>query len=166
MRPKAQAKRDFVSETEPRTIRLGGNDAEYLLLTIHRREFAGSTDYWDGNWLICSVEIAASSFSGSHSNRCLRNDDLSRFLAGLVALNDRLKGEAVLDTMEEWFRLGLIGDGRGHVQATGFLRDDFVEPNELRFRLSFDQTYLAPLIAQCRDVLEAYPIVGQPNATP
>jgi hypothetical protein len=156
----------IMDDTTLREIRLGGNDAEYLLLTIHRREFPGSTDYWDGNWLVCSVEVVAGSFSGRHSNRCLRNDELSRFFAGLVALDDRLKGEAALETLEEWFSLRLIGDGRGHVQAIGFLRDDFVEANELKFWLSFDQTYLALLIAQCRDVLEAYPIVGQPNATP
>jgi hypothetical protein len=45
--------------------------------------------------------------------------------------------------MEEWTALLLVGDGRGHIEATGFVVDALGDGNRLSFRLGFDQTHLA-----------------------
>jgi hypothetical protein len=146
-------------------IRFGGEDAEYLLLTVHRRNLPGSADYWDGNFLWCTAEVAAGAFRGSLSN-VLRNEDLARFLAQVDELYQRLDGEALLDTLEGWLDVRLIGDGRGHVEALGRLCDDPVHGNTLEFRLFFDQTFLPELMRELRAALEAFPMVGRAAAEP
>jgi hypothetical protein len=144
------------------TIHLGGEQAEFLTLTIHGRSLPDATDYWDGNWLACTAEVSAGAFRGT-LNGLLRNEDLSKFLHRLEALYERLTGEALFDTLDGWLVLRLIGDGRGHVEVRGQLVDDPVGGNSLEFRLPLDQTDLSPLMAQIRAVLEQFPVVGQPG---
>jgi hypothetical protein len=72
-----------------------------------------------------------------------------------------LSGEALLDTIEGWLDLRLTGDGRGHVDLHGQLVDAPSDGNSLEFRLSLDQTYLPPLMAELRAALGQFPIVGQ-----
>lgn len=146
-------------------IRFGGPDADYVILTVHGRSLPHATDYWDGNWLACTAEVAAGAFRGS-LDRLLRNEDIGRFYDRVAELYERLSGEALFDTLDGWFDLRLIGDGRGHIEARGRLCDDPVHGNVLEFRLFFDQTYLPPLMAQLRDAMEAFPVVGKPHAEP
>jgi hypothetical protein len=141
-------------------IRLGGEEADFLVLTVHGRAFPASTDYWDGNWLRCTAEVVAGAFRG-RMDRTLRNEELARFLLRLEGLYERLSGEALFDTLEHWLDLRIIGDGRGHMKARGQLRDDPVCGNVLEFRLYFDQTSLPSLMRQVRAVLAAFPVVGQ-----
>ncbi len=143
-------------------IRFGDESAEYLTLTFHGRSLPQASDYWDGNWLACTAEVAAGAFRGS-LDRLIRNEDIVRFHSGVVELHRRLTGEALFDTLEGWFDLRLIGDGRGHVEARGRLRDDMVEGNVLEFRLEFDQTYLPGLLSQLKAAMEAFPVIGNPN---
>jgi hypothetical protein len=140
-------------------IRFGGDEAEYLTLTVHGRNIPDATDYWDGNFLWCTAEVVAGAFRGSLSN-VLRNEDLARFLTRVEELYRRLDGEALLDTLDGWLDLRLIGDGRGHVEARGQLCDDPVHGNTLEFRLYFDQTLLPPIMGQLRAALERFPVMG------
>jgi hypothetical protein len=146
-------------------IRFGGAEADYLTLTLHGRSLPHATDYWDGNWLACTADVAAGAFRGS-LDRLLRNEDIIRFHDRVAELYERLTGEAVFDTAEGWFDLRLIGDGRGHIDARGQLCDDPVHGNVLEFRLFFDQTYLPPLLAQLRAAMQRFPVVGSPDAEP
>jgi hypothetical protein len=141
-------------------IRLGRERAEYLTLAIHGRNRPVSEDYWDGNWLWCTAEVAAGAFRGSVSN-VIRNEDLIRFLPRLEDLYRRLDGEALLDTLEGWLDLRVIGVGHGQVEVRGSLCDAPVDGNQLEFRLALDQTFLPPLIGQIRAAVEAFPIVGR-----
>jgi len=141
-------------------IRLGGGEAEYLTLAIHGRKRLESEDYWDGNFLWCTAEVTAGTFRGSVSN-VIRNEDLIRFLDGLEVLYQRLDGEAMLDTLENWLDLRVIGVGHGQIEVRGALCDAPVGGNQLEFRLAIDQTYLPPLIGQILAAVEAFPIVGR-----
>jgi hypothetical protein len=141
-------------------IRLGGEEAEYLTLAIHGRNRPESEDYWDGNWLWCTAEVAAGAFRGSLSN-VVRNEDLIRFLPMLEDLYRRLDGEALFDTLEGWLDLRMIGVGHGQAEVRGSLCDAPVDGNQLEFRLALDQTFLPPLIAQIRAAVEAFPVVGR-----
>ncbi|HEY2153988.1 MAG TPA: hypothetical protein VGH33_00060 [Isosphaeraceae bacterium] len=140
-------------------IRFGGEEAEYLTLTVHGRSLPHSSDYWDGNWLACTADVAAGAFRGS-VDRLLRNEDIARFHRSVVELHQQLTGEALFDTLDGWFDLRLIGDGHGHIEARGQLCDDPVGGNMLEFRLSFDQTYLPRLMVQLQATIAAFPIVG------
>ena len=142
------------------TIRLGGEEAEYLTLAIHGRNRPESEDYWDGNWLWCTAEVAAGAFRGSVSN-VICNEDLMRFLPRLEDLNQRLDGEALLDTLEGWLDLRVIGVGHGQVEVSGSLCDASVGGNQLEFCLALDQTFLPAVIGQIRAAVEAFPIVGR-----
>jgi hypothetical protein len=141
-------------------IHFGGERAEFLSLSVRGRSRPGSSDYWDANWLWCSAEVSAGAFRGKVDG-LIRNEDLARFLPRLEKLSEQLSGEALLDTIEGWLDLRLTGDGRGHVGLRGHLVDAPSDGNSLEFRLSLDQTYLPPLMAQLRAVLEQFPVVGQ-----
>jgi hypothetical protein len=149
------------SEVEMCVIRFGGDEADHLTLTVHGRSRPDSADYWDGNWLTCTAEIAVGAFQGC-VDRLLRNEDVSRFHDRLAALYERLKGEALFETLEGWFDLRVIGDGRGHMEGRGQLRDDPAHGNVLEFRLFFDQTAIPRLLAQLQVILEAFPVIGRP----
>lgn len=142
-------------------IHFGGEQSEFLSLTVHGRSRPDTSDYWDGNWLWCSAEVSAGAFRGT-VDCMLRNEDFARFLPRLERLLESLDGEALLDTLEGWLDLRLTGDGRGHMDLRGQLVDAPMDGNSLEFRLSLDQTYLPPLIAQLRAVLAQFPVVGTP----
>jgi hypothetical protein len=142
-------------------IRFGGADAEYLTLTVHGRNRPQDTDYWDGNFLWCTAEVAVGAFRGLVSN-VLRNEDLHRFLPWLEELYWRLEGAAHIDTLDGWLDVRVIGTGRGRVEVHGRVCDDPHGGNQLEFRLALDQTYLPPIIAQVRATLKAFPVVSSP----
>jgi hypothetical protein len=144
-------------------IRFGGEKAEYLTPAVHGREFPGSADYWDGNWLSCTAEVRVSTFRGRRDGS-LRNEELARFLTGLEEVYEQLTGEARFETMERWLDVRVVGDGRGHMEARGQLWDDPVHDHTLDFRLFFDQTFLPPIMEQVRAVLAAFPLVGKRHA--
>jgi hypothetical protein len=139
-------------------IRIGGEVTEFLLLTLHARTHPNAIDYDDGNWVDCTVAVAAGSFQGS-LNRSLRTDELARFREQLARLHDFLTGEAILDTMEHWLRIRMQGDGRGQIEACCHVCDDPVFGNVLDCRLSLDQTYLPTLLRQLEKALQAYPVI-------
>ena len=142
-------------------IRICGSKSDFLEFTVHGRLHPHATDFWDGNWLDCTAEVTAGAFRGS-LKRPLRIDEIGRFHDGVAELYDRLTGEAVLDTMEHWLNLRLIGDGSGHIEARGQLCDDPAGGNVLEFRLFFDQTFLPPLMRQLRSAINTFPVIGAP----
>jgi hypothetical protein len=141
-------------------IHFGSAEAESLALKVHGRNRPQDNDYWDGNFLWCTAEVLAGGFRGSISN-VLRNEDLIRFLSRLEVLYQRLDGEALLDTLDGWLDVRVIGVGHGQMEVRGQLCDDPVGGNTLEFRLDLDQTFLAPLIEQVRAAVNAFPVVGQ-----
>jgi hypothetical protein len=141
------------------SVRIGGEQAEFIALTVKGRERPDSTDYWDANWLACSVEVAAGAFRGRHDSS-IRTEELEQFYQQVGGLNERLVGQAELATMEGWLVIRLIGDGRGHVEVTCRLCDDPASGNTLECRLSVDQTFLLPLLHQLAAVTSVYPVVN------
>jgi hypothetical protein len=144
-------------------IRIGGETAEFLVLTVHGRRLPDSADYWDGNWLNCDVEVAAGAFRGALGGT-IRNEDLMRFRGELARLHDQLLGAATLEALEGWICLDLVGDGRGHLEAKGRVCDDPVRGNSLEFRLDLDQSHLPALTRQMDEACRAYPVIGQRTA--
>src|SRR5262249_26580794 len=87
------------------SIRISGEQVEYIALTVKGRESPGSADYWDANWLNCSVEVAAGAFRGILDSS-IRTDELERFYQQVEGLNERIGGDAELATMEGWLMFG------------------------------------------------------------
>src|SRR5262245_9828947 len=116
------------------SIRIGGQEAEFLCLTFHRRSHPGSAAYWDVNWLDVTAEVAAGVFRGSLDG-ALRTDEFERFRGQLAQVYETLTGEAVFETMERWLNVRMVGDGRGHIEAHCRLCDDLAFGNTLDFQL-------------------------------
>jgi hypothetical protein len=141
-------------------IHIGGEAAEFFALTVHGRRLAEPTDYWDGNWLDCDVEVAAGAFRGAFGGT-IRNEDLERFRDQLAPLHEALSGTATLEAPEGWLCLDLSGDGRGHLEAKGQLCDDPISGNSLEFRIHLDQTHLPTIIRDVDEICRAYPVIGR-----
>jgi hypothetical protein len=141
-------------------IHIGGQEAEFLEVTVLHRVRPGSTDFWDGNWLDCWAEARVGAFRGQMY--CyLRTVELEHFREQLALLYEHLSGEATLATMETWLDLKVIGDGRGQMEVRGQMCDNPGLGNVLDFRLALDQTYLSSVLRQLEEALERYPVVGR-----
>ena len=143
-------------------FRMGSTDAEHLSITVLGREHAGADDYWDGNWVIAAISVAAGGFTGQ-VRASLRMDEVHRFNEGLKFLNQNLCGAAVLESMEQWITLTVRAESRGRIEVSGELADGAGIGNVLAFELAdLDQTYLAGWISSLNDIEAAYPVVCKP----
>ncbi len=94
-----------------------------------------------------------------------------RFLAQeFVAFHERLAslykslcGDAEFDTLERWLSIRVHGDGRGHMEFKGIIRDAIVSPNTLTFGFITDQTFVAAAVAELAQIVRTYPVVGDSN---
>jgi hypothetical protein len=147
----------------PVEIRLGYSENEFLLIGVLHREFPQNEDYWDGNWLVATVEVAVGAFRGEVKGY-LRTDEFIAFRQEVVELYTRLTGTARFSTMEGWLTIQLTGDGLGHIVADCVLRDEPGTGNKLEFTLEFDQSYLPNILKGLTQVTQTFPIVGRPPA--
>jgi hypothetical protein len=146
--------------TERRLV-LGSADGEHVIIEPRRRNYPDCSDYWDGNWIGCTIDVRAGGFRGS-VNADLRTEEFVSFRDALRDLYDRLAGEAMFETMEHWLTIKIVGDGRGHFEAKCELRDDPGMGNRLEFALAFDQTDLPPVLRDLDAIVAAFPVVGRP----
>ena len=81
-----------------------------LNIWVHGRQFPSATDYWDGNWL----NITVAYYDGYSNVICtgpiVSLPEIYQFHKDLLKLNDTLKGEAVIPTIEPYFKLSLKVD--------------------------------------------------------
>jgi hypothetical protein len=144
----------------PPSMTLSAGD-DLVTVKILGRMHPGADDYWDGNWLLSPIEIQVGGFSGEVPAG-LRSEELRRFREQLERLYRTLEGEARLESIEEWILLVCQGDGMGHINVKGFVRDRPGIGNRLNFDLCFDQTHLPSLLDQLRKIEAAYPELGRP----
>ena len=144
------------------TIRVGGQQHEYLAITIVNRIHPGCSDYWDGNWLNAVIKLAAGGFQGNIDGYLRAEefvsfrDELSRFVVSSAS-------KACFETMEGWLSIELSGDRLGHVDLQCQVRDQPGIGNLLQFRLKLDQTDVAPMLTSITGALEKFPVVGRPD---
>src|SRR5262245_53544264 len=131
-----------------------GSGSDSLTLRIHGRTKPDAQDLWAANWLHCTAEPSAGAFCGTLDWQ-LRNEDLARFLHALESLEGRA-GEALLNTLDGWLDVRVIRDDQGHLEAQCQLVDNPEGGNLLEFCLLLDQTILASLMGQLREVLERF----------
>ncbi|WP_129793083.1 hypothetical protein [Sphingosinicella sp. CPCC 101087] len=139
-------------------IRLDG-----LSIWVHGREFPGTADYWDGNWLRLRATMRTSGASVTAEGAILMTTDFERFRDELVAMHDTLKGQASLSGFEPELKVtltaGRVGEIGGEVEITPDQLNQFH-----RFAIGLDQSYLPSLITSCDALIERYPVVGAPDA--
>ncbi|HYQ42553.1 MAG TPA: hypothetical protein VER11_11315 [Polyangiaceae bacterium] len=111
--------------------------------------------------MYATIQIRAGAFRGEYE-ALLRTDELASFRDQLATLHAALNGSATFETMEQWLRVDIQGDKRGHFLAKCEARDQPGVGNTLRFELTFDQTELPALLAALEEVVRAFPVKESP----
>ncbi len=143
-------------------VRFGGEQAEFLSITVRGRAYRQSQDYWDGNWLLVTVVIRAGKFSGEIAGM-LRAEELQKLRDDLREFQRTLSGSVSYETAEEWLSLQIEADTLGSIALSGTISDDVSDSyNTLEFTLEGDQTFLASPLQQLEQVMQAYPVIGEP----
>jgi hypothetical protein len=143
-------------------IRFGGEQVEFLLITVRGRAYRQSQDYWDGNWLLVTAAVRAGKFTGEIPGM-LRAEELQQFSDDLRSFRQSLTGSVVFDTMEGWLNLRIEPSKTGRIAIEGEIQDDVSAPfNNLEFNLEMDQTFLLTPLQQLEQVVKAFPVVGKP----
>jgi len=141
------------------TVIIGNPVTEHVQIEVAQRAHPRSDNYWDSNWLNSAIHISSGGFTG-RTSACLRADEFKSFLEELEALNKTLEGTAKYTSLEEWIEMEIVGDGKGHLVARGYIIDRHCEPNTLNFWIDFDQTYLPQTLDGLRQLLKKYPVLG------
>jgi len=134
----------------------GQSQQERIAVDVIRYEREASGEPYDDNWLVAQIEVFAGGFRGS-TEAHIMTDEVARFASQLRPLYDTLSGVADFTTLEGQLQLHLSGDGKGHIDLQGEVRDRAGADNRLRFSLQFDQSQLAGSIRQLDGVLSAFP---------
>lgn len=145
-------------DSSPRLV-VGRLSGEHLSIRPLRRRFPDAQDYWDGNWLDAEITLRVGAFRGAYEAQ-LRTDDFSRFRDALRRLYDELTGDAAFLSLEQWLRLRLVGDGRGHIAVTCDAMDAAGLGNRLTFNLELDQTELPQMLRDLEAILRDFPVKG------
>jgi hypothetical protein len=132
---------------------------EGLRIWVHDRQFPDRQDYWDGNWLNATVQCSATDASVSVTGAIIHLPELEGWAAGTEALLRTLEGVARLACIEPFVSVTLTAGSRGHVKMEVSVTPDHLNQRHW-FQFEIDQSYLPPLVRQCRAVLAAYPIRG------
>jgi hypothetical protein len=149
----------------PHQFKIGGNDDEFLELTVTGYERPLSGEYDDDNWLNTTVIVKARGFQGK-ATPSLQTWDLSAFLKELIALNQTLTGTATINPIEDQLSLSVECDKQGHVTVSGYLLDTSMYRYRLTFTFEIDQTFLTQTIQDLREVCDAFPTRGTPWVAP
>jgi len=150
------------SITGAQELLVGTRDSDHLSVEILGRVHPDATDFWDANWLKARVSVRAGAFHGAFEAD-LRSDELEPFAAQLEALGAD-QGVARLESSEGWVALKLANDQRGRLQATCEVRDDPTGGGSLRFGVVADPAQRLDLLDALRSILEAFPVIGDPEA--
>jgi len=146
---------DAISRLGPPQIRVAS-----LQIWVHGREFPDHDDFWDGNWLNVTAHCGEKGASVTVGAPIIHLSEILDWRDALVRMQGTLSGEAKLcGNLEPNLSVKMKIDHLGHISV-----EVQITPDQLNqwhsFRFELDQTYLSPLLAQCRDLLAEYPMPG------
>lgn len=153
-----------------KSVRIGGN-LEHVTINLGERSPDAATidrsrlaeyGYWDSNWVIADIEIAAGGFRGYYRASLFRTD-FPHFRDALRNLYSFESNRGRFETMECQLSIEIQGDRRGNFEATCVARDA-ADGNRLEFKIRFDQTYIPRMLTELDAIIGAYPVLGKPGA--
>lgn len=131
-------------------------------LWVHRREFPELHDYDDGNWLEVTAHVGAAGASVWTTGPILMTVDIERWRRGCQQLYDQLAGTAELGSFEPNLHLTLQAVDRvGHLELQVTITPNHLTQEHV-FKMELDQSHLPAVLAQCEQLLQAWPIRGTP----
>lgn len=110
-------------------------------------------------WLRCDIEVKCGAITAHMAGYRLRAEVFARFRERVKALYSNPEGTVTLAGDDERFSLGFEGDGLGHIEVSGELRDEPFLDAGGRFTFSFgsDQTFLRRFIIGLDILNREYP---------
>ena len=133
-------------------IKIGG-----LQIWVHGYQYAEADDDWDANWLRVSVHCGASGASVWVSGSFMTVSDILSLASDAEKLYEGDIKELEIDPVEPELRIAMKStDSRGHIELTIEITPDHLS-QEHSFLFEIDQSYLPPLVGQCKKVLQRFP---------
>jgi hypothetical protein len=143
-------------------FRLPAEEGNFLAVVSLHRERPDAHDFWDGNWLTARAVLRAGGTSADFPLN-IRAEEIAEFCDEARHLYHTLRGTAGFRTTEEQLAIDLQGDGKGHIQCQGEVRDRAGTGNRVTFSMSLDQTMLSSLVSDLERVVQAHPARGNPE---
>jgi hypothetical protein len=141
------------------TVHIGRSESEYLRIHARHRLYPDRTDPLDGNWIASTVEVAVGAFTARLDGN-LRSEDFFDFRESLRRMLGLRRGEATLETMEEWLTIRLAATGGGHWEAVCELRDAPGAGNRLSFVVAVeDEPAMKLLFRTVDEIVTAFPVI-------
>jgi len=141
-------------------VRIGGPVGDHIAIRVLGRAYPHANDFYDGNWLTTVIDFALGQFSGTVA-ASLRADEFRSFHRALKELDASLRGDARLESMEEWISLRIAATSSGRLEIAGRLTDRPGDGNQLIFEIDgLDQSYLPAILTDLAGQLTRYPILG------
>jgi hypothetical protein len=127
---------------------IGYSDKERLEVSL-----LGALSKSEGyDWIRAQVHVEVGAFIGQvEISICL--SEMIRFKEQLEPVYKNLEGLAEFKTIEDQLSIRIEVNELGHVQASGYLVDDFVAGNKLEFNIHYDQTLLWHTISEIDEAL-------------
>lgn len=135
-------------------LRIGG-----LEIRVEGREFPQADDYWDGNWVVAAVHCASPHSSVAFRGPILHLSEVAQLLEGCEAVAEGEAGSATLPCSEPHLYVELEARPRGRVRATVELRP---QGERHVYEFPLDRDAVGRIAAECRALLTAFPILGEP----
>ena len=130
-------------------------------LWVLGRQFAESKDYWDGNWLNVRARVEVPGARVEHAGHFVRAEEIQEFCRQVSVLDKVLTGEAALSCIEPWLKIVIrLTGGKG--EMTVAITPDHIMQSH-KFMFSMDQSYLKPLLADCRIIMSKWPAISKPS---
>jgi hypothetical protein len=140
-------------------IELAAN-GNYFRLEPLAYERTASGEYYDDNWVRTKISVKGGSFSGQYEVSML-TEEFEYLQKGFLLLDKNLNGGLEFTDMESNVTLTIKGDGFGHFTADVTANDCGGQPySRLTFEITFDQTYIKPIIAQLDSITKEFPVIS------
>lgn len=104
------------------------------------------------DWVEALVQVEVGAFKGE-LQLFICVSDMIRFKEELEVVYNAVAGVAEFKTIEEQIYIHIEVNKLGHVQASGYIIDDFVAGNRLNFNIQYDQTLLWHTISEIDEAL-------------
>ena len=142
-------------------VRISGEPESSITIEVLGRMHPGSSDFYDGNWLVSPISIAAGGFTGTVAAG-LRSEELRSFRRELERLHESTGGEASLCSMETWIDLRVSVEPRGQLKVVGTMVDEPGTGNLLKFTLDgLDLSFVPGIVRGLSRIESVYPVLGE-----
>lgn len=122
-------------EAIPTPVVIADEGGDYLKISPTRRSHPAATDYWDANWLDCSIEFRTGGFRGTIAGS-LRTDELDSFNEALTQTYEDRRSPASFADLDGHLQIEIRGDGLGHLTAECAVAQNAGTGPEVRFEWS------------------------------